>query len=104
VTGAHITIAEIAHLPTVSVPQAGTLLGIGRDASYEAVKRGQIPTLTLGRSLRVPVPKLLAMLGITPETNEAPQLQEPERFTLIKPVDATPTFAPGDYDTHPPAA
>jgi hypothetical protein len=101
---ADITIADIALLPTIDVPTAGRVLGIGRDAAYAAVKRGEIPVLSLGRSLRCPVPKLLAVLGITPETTEAPQLQEPERFTLIKPVDATPTFEPGDYDTHPPAA
>jgi hypothetical protein len=104
VTGARITIADIAHLPTIDVPTAGRVLGIGRDAAYAAAQRGEIPVLSLGRSLRCPVAKLLAMLGITPETTEAPQLQEPERFTLIKPVDATPTFEPGDYDTHPPAA
>ena len=58
-----ITIADIAHLPTVDVPTAGRVLGIGRDAAYAAVKRGQLPALSLGRSLRVPVPQLLALLN-----------------------------------------
>jgi hypothetical protein len=59
-----ITIADIADLPTVTVPVAGQVLGIGRDAAYAAAARGEIPVLSLGRSLRVPVPKLLEMLGV----------------------------------------
>jgi hypothetical protein len=42
------------------------VLGIGRDAAYHAASRGQIPVLSLGRSLRVPVPKLLQLLGLDP--------------------------------------
>jgi hypothetical protein len=61
VTG--LTIADIAELPTVTVPVAGQVLGIGRDAAYAAAAAGQIPVLKLGRSLRVPVPRLLEMLG-----------------------------------------
>jgi hypothetical protein len=62
-----ITIADIAHLPTVDVPTAGRVLGIGRDAAYAAAARGEIPTLRLGRSLRVAVPKLLELLGLPGE-------------------------------------
>lgn len=60
-----ITIADIAHLPTVDVPTAGKVLDIGRDAAYAAAARGEIPALRLGRSLRVPVPALLQLLGVT---------------------------------------
>ena len=37
-----------------TVPEAGQLLGIGRTASYEAARRGQIPTLRIGRRILVP--------------------------------------------------
>lgn len=40
---------------TVSVPEAGKWLGIGRNAAYEAARRGEIPTIRIGRLLRVPV-------------------------------------------------
>ena len=40
---------------TVSVPEAGRWLGIGRNASYEAARRGDIPTIRIGWLLRVPV-------------------------------------------------
>jgi excisionase family DNA binding protein len=40
---------------TLSVPEAGKWLGIGRNAAYEAARRGEIPTIKIGRLLRVPV-------------------------------------------------
>jgi excisionase family DNA binding protein len=40
---------------TVSVPEAAKVLGIGRGAAYEAVKRGEIVVIRLGRLLRVPI-------------------------------------------------
>lgn len=40
---------------TVSVPEAGRWLGISRNASYEAARRGEIPTIRIGRLLRVPI-------------------------------------------------
>jgi len=50
---------------TVSVPEAGRRwLGIGRNASYEAARRGDIPTIRIGRLLRVPVVALERKLEI----------------------------------------
>ena len=41
---------------TLSVPEAGRLyFDIGRDASYEAARRGDIPFIKIGKLLRVPV-------------------------------------------------
>lgn len=39
---------------TITVPEAGEQLGIGRNAAYEAAKRGEIPTVRIGRRLLVP--------------------------------------------------
>jgi excisionase family DNA binding protein len=39
-----------------TVPEAGQRLGIGRNQAYAAAKRGEIPTIKIGRSLRVPKP------------------------------------------------
>jgi excisionase family DNA binding protein len=36
------------------VPEAGAMLGLTRNASYEAAKRGDIPTIRLGKLIRVP--------------------------------------------------
>jgi excisionase family DNA binding protein len=51
---------------TITVPEAGQLLGIGRDASYAAAARGEIPVRRLGRRLVVPVPEFLRWLGVDP--------------------------------------
>ena len=41
---------------TLSVPAAGRLyFGLGRNGSYDAARRGDIPTIRVGRLLRVPV-------------------------------------------------
>lgn len=38
----------------LTVPEAGAQLGIGRNASYDAARRGDIPVIKLGKLLRVP--------------------------------------------------
>lgn len=40
---------------TLSVPEAGRRLGLGRNASYDAARRGELPVLRFGRKLRVPL-------------------------------------------------
>jgi len=41
---------------TLTVPEAGRrYFDLGRNASYEAARRGDIPTIKIGRLLRVPV-------------------------------------------------
>lgn len=62
-----LTPEELSTLPaTLTVPQAGRILGIGRDAAYAAASRGELPTLRLGRRLVVPTGRLRSML-IGPE-------------------------------------
>jgi excisionase family DNA binding protein len=52
-----------------TVEQTAELLAIGRGAAYEAVRRGDIPSVRLGRSLRVPRHALDELLG-TPAREE----------------------------------
>jgi hypothetical protein len=41
---------------TIGVPEAGRIyFGLGKNASYAAASRGDIPTIKIGRLLRVPV-------------------------------------------------
>ncbi len=39
---------------TMSVPEAGRRLGIGRNAAYDAAACGQIPVIRIGRRMLVP--------------------------------------------------
>lgn len=60
--------ADAAQAPldglVIDVPVAASLLGIGRNAAYEAVRRGEIPSVRLGGRIRVPTAAIRKMLGI----------------------------------------
>jgi excisionase family DNA binding protein len=47
---------------TVTVAEAGELLGISRAHAYELVRRGELPNLRLGRRIVVPLRPLRAMV------------------------------------------
>lgn len=44
------------------VPEAGAMIGLGRNAAYAAAARGDIPTLRFGKLLKVPKAKWDKML------------------------------------------
>ena len=52
----------VAARRTVTVPEAGQVLGIGRSAAYEAARRKEIPTLRIGHRLVVPMVALQKLL------------------------------------------
>ena len=49
---------------TLSVEEAGRMLGVSRGVAYEAVRRGQIPSIRVCRRILIPRHKLEAMLGL----------------------------------------
>jgi hypothetical protein len=51
--------------PTADVPDVGRIcFGMSRNGSYDAAKRGEIPTIKVGRLLKVPTAALKRMLLI----------------------------------------
>ncbi len=50
--------------PTITVPEAGALLGLSRVSAYLAAERGDIPTIRIGRRLLVPTEALRRLLGM----------------------------------------
>lgn len=50
--------------PTISVVEAGEILGLSKPSAYEAARRGDFPVLRFGRRIVVPTAKFLAMLGL----------------------------------------
>ena len=49
---------------TLSVTEAGQLLGISRTAAYEGARNGQIPTVRIGKRLLVPRAALKQLLAV----------------------------------------
>lgn len=45
------------HPLTYSIPEAGKRAGLGRNAAYAAVRRGEIPIIRFGSKMRVPAAK-----------------------------------------------
>jgi hypothetical protein len=62
---------EILAKPTTSVPLAGKALGLSRNASYEAARRGEISVLEFGKLRRVPTAWLRKQLQLANANSEA---------------------------------
>lgn len=62
-----ISTHDLAGRYTLTVPEAGRLFGIGRDAAYAAVERDEIPSIRVGRTIRVPTHAALRQLGWSDE-------------------------------------
>jgi excisionase family DNA binding protein len=56
---------------TLSVKDAAKLLGIGRNSAYEAVRRGEIPAIKIGRRRIIPRMALARLLGEIVESDDA---------------------------------
>lgn len=55
----------------LTVPEVAEVLRIGRNEAYEAVRRGDIPSIRIGRSIRVPSHRLMALLDGKPDPASA---------------------------------
>lgn len=62
---ATLTLDDLRGRTTITIPEAGQVLGLGEWAAYRAATRREIPVLSLGRRKVVPVPALLRLLGAT---------------------------------------
>lgn len=49
---------------TLTVDQTAKLLGLSRNGAYEAIARGQVPSIRIGRRLLVPRTALERMLDV----------------------------------------
>ena len=47
----------------LSIPEAGDVLGVGRSLAFDLARRGDLPTIRLGRRRVVPTHALRCLLG-----------------------------------------
>lgn len=63
--GSAMTLDEALSKPTVSVKDAGKVFfNLGRNAAYDAAKRGDFETIRMGGKIVVPVAPIAARLGL----------------------------------------
>jgi len=62
------TLDELASLTTISVEAAAHLIGISRQAAYDAANRGDLPIVRFGRRIRVKARPLYALLADVADT------------------------------------
>lgn len=48
---------------TITIPEAAEVLGVERKTAYAAVRRGELPSISLGRRRLVPTAALLELLS-----------------------------------------
>lgn len=72
-------LSDLRSTTTVSIAQAAAVLGASRATGYRAAAEGSIPTIRVGRTLRVPTALLLEMVGIPYESDSTsvPESHEP---------------------------
>ena len=54
---------ELLSKTTLTIEEMSLTLGIGRNSAYEAVKRGDIPSIRIGRRILVPTKALDNLLA-----------------------------------------
>lgn len=61
---------------SISLPEAGKALGIGQSSTYAAVKAGTfpVPVIKIGGRYTVPTAPLRELLGLTPLTEQTPEV------------------------------
>ncbi|NEJ21043.1 hypothetical protein GR247_12795 [Rhizobium leguminosarum] len=70
---ASLTLEQALSQATISIPDAGSLfLGLGRNASYNAARRGDFQTIKIGSKIVVPVAPLAAKVGLRANIGNTP--------------------------------
>jgi excisionase family DNA binding protein len=106
---------DVAQRQTYTVEEAGRLLGIGRNQAYDAAKRGEIPTITIGKRKLVPKATFDRLLGVVeppgplPERSiesagPAPRTSGTSARAENRGTPAAVTKAPAVVENHPDAA
>jgi excisionase family DNA binding protein len=62
--------SEPTEAAVLTVPEAARLLRLSRSHAYEAVKAGHLPSVIVGRSVRVPTERLMAMIAGEPTADK----------------------------------
>lgn len=73
--------------PTIPLPEAAELLGIGKSTAYAAVRKGNFPVrvIQIGSRYVVPTKPLLELLDLEGGCSLVPDYQSLESLNLLEP-------------------
>ncbi len=86
----------ILEFQVLTVSEAAQVLRIGRRQAYEAVRRGEIPSTRIGRSIRIPVSALRRQLFDGPGLYRK-RVEEVLAGNLIQRDDSPEGISPLDH-------
>lgn len=58
-----LTLADVRNRATIDVRQAAEVLDLSEWVVYKQIREGVLPSIRMGRAVRVPVPQLRRLLG-----------------------------------------
>ena len=98
-----LTLEEARERAAISPKQAGALLGLGKNAVYAGIHRGEIPSYVVGGRIIVPVQALLERLErgplVTPRclpVARPPRRPSPPTYALVVPCGLLTSFDHGN--------
>jgi excisionase family DNA binding protein len=71
VTGASTSQHQTTPPLLLTIPEAARILAIGRSTLYELIGRGELPTVHLGRAVRIPLEGIRALVDRQARTADA---------------------------------
>lgn len=73
----------------ITVQEAADCLGISRSAAYRAAERGELPVIRLGGRMRVPVARLMVLVGLLQAPPANPNGRGQGSKTPMDPADVS---------------
>jgi hypothetical protein len=67
-----LSLDQLRQRTTVSIAVGGAFLNMSTATAYRCAADGSLPTIVVGKTRRVPVPQLLAMVGLSYESPAEP--------------------------------
>ena len=65
-------------------PDAGTVLGLGRNSTYAAAERGDLRVIRIGKRLLVPIAEIERLLNGTTLAKNGPERASPKNRSLSR--------------------
>ncbi|MFI6956652.1 helix-turn-helix domain-containing protein [Nocardia sp. NPDC050408] len=88
------TLERLLNEPTVSVPDAARLLGVGRSTVYTAVKSGEVPSIRVGNRVRIPSRWVRQVLQLQADPGDNDTLEDASAARRIHKPPSSPTDGP----------